>query len=363
MHFFSSFLALFYARALGQEPINSPSCSYSITTPSCSVPSSCIASATAASFQSVSLPIESRFFPLDPIEVCKVEAFCRKNAPGAYCYIPAGEALSRPRCQCLPAAFVECPFGVLNACRRGFVCAQAVDSLGIPTATCTRLATATTMAMPMLTTIVQPTTLQVVRPSSTLIVISSTVYNENPSGKPYVVATSIPFTTKIQYQLSTVLSQVTTQWSQQPTSLPITLEPRPLVTISVTNCAGASTISMPQPLAGEETGLAGLVCRGPYALKTTEPFVFKCMGSEVTRTATGASSVSSSVSASTSSSISEFPFTLTSTIRGVPTAVTTTPYVVTTVAGQVTTIYPSGLTISTFSPSATTTVSLYPFGP
>ena len=406
MRFFSSLIALFSPAIFGQQAPNSQPCpcdcssvTASVATASelCSIPRSCIASRTvSASETSIEAVLESRFYAQDPVESCNVEAFCRRNAPGAYCYTPVGEMIGRNKCKCLKAAFVQCPFGVLNVCKRGFVCGQSADSLGIMTATCTRLATATIQPRQIVTTSLVPTSLMAVTPSSTLIVINSTVYNEGAT-VAQVVPTSIPFTLDIQYRFSSVYTLVTTVTTEAVQSVPITLAPKALATLTVANCASVSSFSVPKYFT--EAGIASVVCRGSYANAAPEPYVIKCIesvnSSSVTSGLTSGSTMGStsesrsaltsmtssmipstltslysspplslSTQTSTLTPISEFPFTMSPTITSTltfPTTVTsaTAPFI-TTINGEIRTIYPAGAPVTSMEPPLTT---FYPFAP
>ena len=85
--------------------------------------------------QSVIQLLDSRYLPIDKLEACNIREFCRCRVPGNYCYSPAGN------CNCLSSVFVQCPFGIVNVCKRGYGCKNAQDSFGFMNATCERFST------------------------------------------------------------------------------------------------------------------------------------------------------------------------------------------------------------------------------
>lgn len=97
-------------------------------------------------FQSVAPLLDSRYLPIGRLEACNIDNYCRSHPPGDYCYVPSSN-VTGGNCDCLPAAFIQCPFGIVNVCKRGFGCMNDFDSSGVMTASCTHFQTLTTMSI------------------------------------------------------------------------------------------------------------------------------------------------------------------------------------------------------------------------
>lgn len=112
----------------------------------CAIPTRCSAPNLAANppFNSNVVPLldvlDTRFFPTSGVEACNIRNFCMRNPPGNYCYIPTYNLNAR-NCRCAPVAFVQCPFGLINLCKRGFTCHDGANASGSWTATCQPIST------------------------------------------------------------------------------------------------------------------------------------------------------------------------------------------------------------------------------
>ena len=148
--------------------------------------------------QNVAHLLDSKYSPINKSEASKIREFCRSRVPGSYCYSLTGN------CDHLSSFFVQCPFGIVNVCKRGYGCKNTHNLSGFMTATCMPVTkTISTMLTSMkatLTTLVTKTTLTY-RISTTIAGISTPIIQSLeifPFTFPTTITVLVPYTTTIQ---------------------------------------------------------------------------------------------------------------------------------------------------------------------
>lgn len=218
------FIVLTISLLIATSNCISSSSSSSSTATFCSLPTICSAILQSRPHFKITQPnVNAQFFPTDTTELCNVEHFCSTNPPGSYCYVPSGNILQGD-CSCNPIAFVQCPFGVVSFCRRGFVCASAYNNRGIMTAACERILTSTQATFS--STIVTKTTTAI--PSTTTSTSIHTPFLDIGGKSTHLIPVSIEHTT--------TRTVTTVTLNEMTTSLPYTLPPIPTIYLETSMC-------------------------------------------------------------------------------------------------------------------------------
>ena len=313
----ASFLALITVTIAISSSLSSISFSSSSaiskTNTLCSLPTFCtsknqtLANQFRPAYKIYGQNVNQKFLHRNSRELCNIEHFCATNPPGSYCYVPTADIL-QSNCSCSPIAYVDCPFGIINLCQRGFVCADAYNDSGIKTATCQRIATMTTIGVATSVTETVTSRFHTVLPTSIVKVHSiRPLHSDSPirfvSYTSFqLIATSV---TSMQQRVTEISSTVTT-------SLPYTV-PAPLtLIIATTSCNGTkqgnTTTQYYNPSTYVTSALSNL-CNGPFPINNyyytaTRNVIYDCRPSVTVSVSTAAGSTSLSISVTTSLSSS-----------------------------------------------------------
>ena len=209
--------------------------------------------------------VKAKFIPLGSVELCNIGSFCLTHPPGSYCYTPTANLL-KGECSCLPISYIECPFGVVNGCRDGFICVSGVNQSQVTTAKCARVSTSTHISVS--TRYAYSTVIHLPTTTSTTFFNKQTVQMANlfSEGSTSTVVTVISVHPVSANYATTKYSSTSTS-KLIMTSLPYTMNPIRRVSI-VTSMCNHTVVGRPTTLPIVVTGMQlvvnSMLCDGPF---------------------------------------------------------------------------------------------------